>query len=78
MIQEELDEYSEIDFSWFYFVGCAKLGLSQKEVGRLTVSMFSKLYNHYKNIWSYEMRMFRSGLTYSEALAKAQQEQEWF
>ena len=78
MIQEESDEYEPIDFSWFYFIGCSKLGLSQKEVGRLTLSMFSKLYNHYKDTWSYEMRMFRSNLTYAEAYAQVQKSQEWF
>lgn len=78
MIQEESDEYEPIDFSWFYFIGCAKLGLSIKEVGRLTVSMFSRLYEHYKNTWSYEMRMSNKNMTYHEAFLQAQKEQEWF
>lgn len=77
MIQEN-QEYEPIDFSWFYFIGSAKLGLSVKEIGRLTVSMFSKLYSHYKDTWSFEMRMTNKNMTYSEAIAQAQKSQEWF
>lgn len=77
MIQEG-EEYEPTDFSWFYFIGCAKLGLTIKEVGRLTVSMFSRLYSHYKDTWSFEMRMTNQNMTYSEAIAKAQKAQEWF
>ena len=77
MIQEDSDEYEPIDFSWFYFIGVAKLNLSIKEVGRLTISMFSKLYAHYKNTWSYEMRLFHKNITYSEAIAMEEKEQEW-
>lgn len=77
MIQEESDEYEPIDFSWFYFIGCAKLGLSVKEVGRLTLSMFSKLYNHYKDTWSLEMVLTHKGQTYQEAIAEAKRKEEW-
>jgi hypothetical protein len=39
--------------------------------------MFNKLYKHYKDDWSLEMRLFRNDLTYEEAFQKAQKEEEW-
>ena len=67
-----------IDFSWFYFIGKAKLGLSFKETGRLTLTMFNKLYGHYKTVWSIEMRLTQANMTYEEAFIKSQQDEEWF
>ena len=75
MIQDEYDPV--IDFSWLYFIGKTKLGLSFKETGRLTIKMFNKLYGHYKDNWDYEMRLFNANMTYEEAYIKSQQEQEW-
>lgn len=51
--------------------------LSFKETGRLTLTMFNKLYGHYKDLWSMEMRLFHSNMTYEEAYIKSQQEEEW-
>jgi len=67
-----------IDFSWFYFIGKAKLGLSFKETGRLTLTMFNRLYGHYKTVWSIEMRLTQANMTYEEAFIKSQQDEEWF
>ena len=67
-----------IDFSWFYFIGRTKLGLTTKEVGRLTLYMFYKLYTHYKNNFDYEMILKRNNMTYAEAWEKSQQAEEWF
>jgi len=39
--------------------------------------MFNKLYSHYKNDWSYEMRLRKANLSYSEAFEKAQKDEEW-
>lgn len=75
MIQDEQDPV--IDFSWFYFIGKTKLNLSFKETGRLTMTMFNKLYGHYKNTWGLEMRLAHANMTYAEAFAKAQQDEEW-
>ena len=76
MIQDESDPV--IDFSWFYFIGRTKLCLSFKETGRLTVRTFNKLYGHYKNTWDLEMRLAHNNVTYAEAYAKSQQDEEWF
>ena len=77
MIHEDEDENSAIDFSWFYFIGRAKLGLSFKETGKLTLTMFYKLYGHYKDNWGMEMKLAKANMTYQEAWDKSQQEEEW-
>jgi hypothetical protein len=76
VIQDEYDPV--IDFSWFLFIGKTRLGLSFKETGRLTLTMFNKLYGHYKNTWDLEMRLKRANMTYSEAFIKSQKAEEWF
>ena len=78
MIQEDEDEETVIDFSWIYFMGTAKFGLSIKETGRLTMCMFLKLLEHYKRTWSNEMILFKKGMTYEQAYIESQQEKEWF
>ena len=78
MIHEDDDEPSIIDFSWFYFIGKTKLGLSFKEVGRMTYFFFNKLYTHYKDTWSLEMRLWQANMTYSDLFARMQKEDEWF
>lgn len=75
MIQDECDPV--IDFSWFWFIGKTKLNLSFKETGRLTITMFNKLYGHYKDNWDAEMRMTRENVTYAESFIKAQENEEW-
>lgn len=71
-------EPEPIDFTWFFFIGKTKLGLTTKEVGRLTFRMFGKLYKHYKDTFDIEMRLFNANKTYSEINAEAEQEKEWF
>lgn len=72
------DEQEPIDFSWFFFIGKSKLNLSFKETGRLTMRMFGKLYQKYKNDFDLEMRLWKNNMTYAEAYKKAQQDEEWF
>lgn len=71
-----MDPY--IDFSWFYFIGTAKLRLSMKETGRLTLTMFNRLYAHYKDTFDTEMRLKNANVTYAEAYQQAQRAEEWF
>lgn len=40
--------------------------------------MFNKLYAHYKDNWSMEMRLSNANMTYEEAYIKSQKEEEWF
>ena len=66
-----------IDFSWFYFIGKTKLGLSFKETGRLTIRIFNKLYQHYKDDWDLEMLMFKSNKTYKGIKEKQNEDEYW-
>lgn len=76
MIHDEVDPV--IDFTWFYFIGRTKLGLTFKETGRLTLTIFNKLYQHYKDNWDLEMLMTASRKTYKDVHEKQQQSEEWF
>lgn len=77
MIPDEVDPV--IDFTWFYFIGRTRLGLSFREVGRLTLNLFLKLYKHYKDTFDIELALTKSGTTYAEAERKAyKQETSWF
>lgn len=76
MIHDEVDPV--IDFTWFYFIGRTKLGLTFKETGRLTLTIFNKFYQHYKDNWDLEMLMTVSRKTYKDVHEKQQQSEEWF
>lgn len=52
--------------------------MSYKEVGRLTLTAFNSFYQCYKDDFDLEMRLKASNTTYAEALAKSQDEEEWF
>lgn len=67
-----------IDFTFYYFIGKAKLGLSFKETGRLTLTLFNKLYGHYKDDFDLEMTLRNKNTTYDAAYKKIQAEEEWF
>lgn len=41
------------------------------------MTMFNKLYGHYKNNWDYEMRLKNANMTYAEAFVKSQEDEEW-
>ena len=73
-----MEEAEPIDFSWFFFIGKTKLSLSFKETGRLTLRMFGRMYQHYKDDYDLEMKLWKSNTTYAEAHNRSQQEQEWF
>jgi hypothetical protein len=67
-----------MDFSWYYFIGRKKLGLDHKEVGRLTLTLFNKLYQHYKDDFDIELRLKKSNITYEEVYRNSQKSDEWF
>ena len=39
--------------------------------------MFNKLYRHYKDTWDMEMKLSHANMTYAEAYAKSQADEEW-
>ena len=77
IIIDEAEEAEPIDFTWFYFIGRAKLNLTDKEVGRLTITTFNRLYGHYKDNFDIEMRMRLANVTYSELYEQEQKSEEW-
>ena len=40
--------------------------------------MFNRLYKHYKDDWSLEMRLWKANKTYEEAYAEMNKNEEWF
>lgn len=52
--------------------------MSFKETGRLTLTMFYKLYNHYKDTFDLEMRLRNANMTYEDAYNKTEKDEEWF
>lgn len=67
-----------MDFSWYYFVGRNKLGFEYKDIGRLTLTLFNKMYKHYKDTFDMELRLKNANITYQEAFTKQQESEEWF
>lgn len=67
-----------IDFAWFYFIGRNKLGISFHDVGRMTLTLFNRLYACYKDDFDLETILRASNTTYAELYEKTQKEQEWF
>lgn len=43
----------------------------------MTLTLFNKLYKHYKDTFDMEMRLTKAGITYEEAYQKAQKDEEW-
>ena len=67
-----------MDFTWYYFIGGTKLGIDYNKVGRLTLTLFNKLYKHYKNEFDKELLLTANKITYAEATKRTYEEQEWF
>lgn len=78
MIPDQEEVNPVIDFSFYYFIGRAKLGLTFKETGRLTLTTFNRLYQHYKNNFDLELRLKNANITYEEAYNKVNDQEEWF
>lgn len=54
------------------------MNLSFKETGRLTIRLFLKLYQHYKDDWDKEMIMKASNTTYKKLKEKANESDRYF
>lgn len=78
MIPDEEERDPVIDFTWYYFIGRNKLHLTYRQVGRLTLTTFNKLYQHYKDDFDLEMLLKKTNTTYKDLYSKKEQEQEWF
>ena len=67
-----------VNFTWFYFIGKTKFGLTFKETGRLTLTTFNKLYKCYKDDFDTELRLKNSNTTYAELYKKSMEDETWF
>ena len=43
----------------------------------MTLTMFNKLYGHYKDTFDLEMRLTQANMTYEEAHDKSMKDEEW-
>lgn len=43
----------------------------------MTLTLFNKLYKHYKDNFDMEMRMKNANMTYEDLYIKSQKEEEW-
>lgn len=67
-----------INFTWIYFIGKTKLNFSIKETGRLTLRLFLKFYQCYKDTFDLEMLMKASNTTYKKIKEKQEESDKWF
>ena len=54
-----------------------KLHFQYKEVGRLTLKTFSKMYDHYKNDFDLELYLKATNKTYAKMAEEEMQSEEW-
>lgn len=54
-----------------------KLNFSYKETGHLTLSLFNKLYQYYKDDFDLELQLRLSGTTYSDLKKKQEKQERW-
>lgn len=43
----------------------------------MTLTLFNKLHQHYKDTFDMEMRLAKANMTYEELRTKAQKDEEW-
>ena len=59
-------------------MGHTLLRYSEKEVGRMTLRKFMKLYEQYKKHFDLEMQLRAKGITYAKLAELQMQSEEWF
>lgn len=52
--------------------------MTYKEVGKLTLRTFNRLYQHYKNDFDLEMKLKQANVTYKELEERQLANEEWF
>jgi len=52
------------------------MGFTTKEIGRMTLTLFNKCYDCYKDDFDFEMLLRKTGTTYEKAYQKSQEELE--
>lgn len=54
------------------------MNLSFKETGRLTLKLFNKLYQHYKDNFDLELSLKLNRKTYASLELEQEESEEWF
>ena len=57
------------------------MGLTTKEIGRMTLTLFNRLYKNYKLNFFKEMAIWKRGITFAQYEAEARKQagdSEWF
>lgn len=54
------------------------MGFMTKEIGRMTLTLFNKYYDHYKTTFDFELMLYKTGTTYRKAYEKTQESDKWF
>lgn len=54
------------------------MGFTAKEIGRMTLTLFNKYYDQYKELFDFEMMLTRTATTYAKAHEKANESDKWF
>ena len=52
------------------------MGFTTKEIGRMTLTLFNKLYDSYKEDFDFEMMLTKTGTTHEQAFKKSQEDLE--
>lgn len=78
MIHDDEDGDDPVALSWIYYICRAKLCLTDKETGRLTLTRFFALYKAYKDTFDLEMRLKNANVTYADVTARAARSDRWF
>lgn len=64
---ESEGEYEKTDYiAWLFYTGMTRLGLTEENVGEITVTKFYRLYEQYKVMFDQESVIKRSQKTYME------------
>ena len=53
------------------------MGFTEKEIGRMTLRKFMRLYGHYKNTFDLELQLTKRGITYNKLAEIQMQDEEW-
>ena len=78
MIHEDDEiEPEPLNFSWIYYISRAKLKLTDKESGRLTLKQFRNLYQAYKDTFDVELVLTLSRKTYASLKKQQEEADEW-
>lgn len=54
------------------------MGFRPKEIGRMTMTLFNRYYDSYKQLFDFEMLCQKTGTTYKKAYEKAHESEKWF